>query len=100
MYYRWEKEALYLDCNIQPRSSADKIVGPMGEQLKIRITATPTDGKANKHLVRFLAKLFTTPQQAITIVSGQTGRHKRICIRKPLSIPSGLEIDEDKFHSS
>lgn len=95
MYYRWEKEALYLDCSIQTKSSEDRIVGPIGEYLKIRISAAPVDGKANKHLVRYLAKLFHTKQAAITIVSGQTGRHKRLCISKPLSIPPGLEILED-----
>lgn len=95
MYYRWEKEALYLDCSIQPKSSEDRIVGAVGERLKIRISAAPSDGKANKQLIRFLAKSFQTRQAAITIVSGQTGRHKRLCIKKPLSVPSGLKIAED-----
>ncbi|PCI77267.1 MAG: YggU family protein [SAR86 cluster bacterium] len=95
MYYRWEKEALYLDCSIQPKSNEDRIVGVVGEHLKIRISAAPTGGKANKHLVRYLAKLFHTKQAAITLVSGQTGRHKRLCIKKPLSIPPGLKISKD-----
>jgi uncharacterized protein (TIGR00251 family) len=97
MYYRWEKEALYLDCSVQPKSNEDRIVGPAGEHLKIRIAAAPLDGKANKQLVRFLAKLFHTKKAAITIVSGQTGRHKRLCIKKPLSVPSELEIPKDTF---
>ena len=97
MYYRWEKEVLYLDCSIQPKSNEDRLVGPVGEYLKIRISAAPTDGKANKHLVRYLAKLFGIKQAAITIVSGQTGRHKRLCIKKPLSIPPGLNIAKDTF---
>jgi len=92
MYYRWEKEDLYLDCCIQARSSENKIVGTVGEELKIRISAAPSDGKANRQLIRFLAKLFGTKQAAITIVSGQTGRHKKLCIKKPSSIPSALEI--------
>ena len=95
MYYRWEQDALYLDCSIQPKSKRDAVIGPVGEHLKIRITAAPTDGKANKHLIRFLAKLFRTKQAAITIVNGHTGRHKRLCIMKPLHIPDELEIPED-----
>ena len=97
MYYRWEKGALYLDCSVQPKAREDRIVGPVGEHLKIRISAAPHDGKANKQLVRFLAKLFHTKQAAITIVSGLTGRHKRLCIKKPLSIPPGLAIPKDIF---
>ncbi len=94
MYYRWEQDALYLDCSIQPKSSQDRVVGPVGERLKIRIAAAPTDGKANERLIRFLAKLFRTKQAAITIVNGHTGRHKRLCIKKPFCIPDGLEITE------
>lgn len=86
-----------MDCSVQPKSNEDRIVGPVGNHLKIRISAAPTDGKANKHLVRYLAKQFHTKQAAITIVSGQTGRHKRLCIKKPLSIPQGLEIPKDTF---
>ncbi len=95
MYYRWEKDALYLDCSIQPRSNQDEIVGLVGERLKIRIAAAPTDGKANKQLIRFMSKLFRTRQAAITIVNGQTGRHKRLCIQKPLRIPSSLSINAE-----
>lgn len=94
MYYRWDRDALYLDCSIQAKSNQDEIVGPIGERLKIRIAAAPSDGKANKQLIRFLARSFRTRQAAITIVSGQTGRHKRLCISKPLRIPSDLDISE------
>ena len=95
MYYRWEQDALYLDCSIQPKSNEDRIVGPVGENLRIRICAAPTDGKANKQLIRFMAKKFHTQQTAITIVNGQTNRHKRLCIKKPLTVPDGLDMTED-----
>jgi len=95
MYFRWDKEALYLDCSIQPRSKTDEIVGVVGDRLKVRISAVPADGKANKQIVRFLAKLFHTKQAAVTIVSGQTSRHKRLCISKPLTVPPELEISRD-----
>ncbi|MDE0980711.1 MAG: DUF167 domain-containing protein [Gammaproteobacteria bacterium] len=67
----------------------------MSEHLKIRISSEPIDGKANKQLIRFLAKLFHTKQTAIAIVSGLAGRHKRLCIKKPLSIRPRLEIPKD-----
>ena len=86
MYYRWEKDVLSLNCSVQPKANEGQIVGPMGEHLKIRISAAPIDRKANRQLIRFLAKLFHTKQTAITIVSKLTGRHKRVCIKKPLSI--------------
>ena len=85
MYYRWEKDVLSLNCSVQPKANEGQIVGPMGEHRKIRISAAPLDGKANKQLKRFLAKLFHTKQTAINMVSGLTGRHKRVRIKKPLS---------------
>jgi uncharacterized protein (TIGR00251 family) len=92
MHYRWGKDVLSLNCSVQPKANEGQIVGPMSEHLKIRISAAPIDGKANRQLIRFLAKLFHTKQTAITIVSSLTGRHKRVCIKKPLSIPPGLKI--------
>jgi uncharacterized protein (TIGR00251 family) len=50
-WYRWDGADLVLDCHLQPRSSADELVGDHGDALKIRITAPPVDGKANAHLV-------------------------------------------------
>ena len=95
MHYRWEKKVLYLNCSVQPKTNEDRIVGLVSENLKIRIPAAPINGKANKQLIRFLAKLFHTKRTAIAIVSGLTGRHKRLCVKKPLSIRPGLEIPKD-----
>lgn len=96
-YYRWERDALFLDCSIQPGASQDSLIGPVGERLKIRIAAPPTDGKANKQLIRFLARVFGTRQNAITVVNGRTSRHKRLRIEKPFPLPKGLEIAADEF---
>lgn len=95
MHYRWEKKALYLNCSVLPKTNEDRIVGLVRKNLKIRIPAAPINRKANEQLIRFLAKLFHTKNTAIAIVSGLTGRHKRLCVKKPLSIRSELEITKD-----
>ena len=92
MFYRWEDKNLILNCNIQPKSSEDRVVGLLGKELKIRITAAPTDGKANKHLIRFIAKQFAVKQSAITIVTGHSSRHKSLCIESPAKIPESFQI--------
>lgn len=50
------------------------------EWLKVRITAVPEDGKANKALVAFLAKQLRLPASHLVITSGYTSRYKRIKI--------------------
>ena len=85
---RWEGEDLVLDLRVQPRASRDELVGPYGEQLKVRITAPPVDGKANDHLLRFVAKAFGVAPSAVTLVAGETGRDKRLRISRPRSFPN------------
>jgi len=53
--------------------------------LKIRLTAPPVDGAANAALIAFLASLFNVPKRAVTIISGERGRNKRVHVAAPLS---------------
>lgn len=86
-WYEWRDQTLILSLHIQPRASRDELAGPHGDRLKVRITAPPVDGKANEHLLRFLAKSFGVPKSNITLLSGETGRDKRIAIINPTTLP-------------
>ncbi len=86
-WYRWEGDDLLLAVRVQPRASRDELVGPLGDELKIRLTAPPVDGKANAHLVKVLAKAFGVPRNAVILLSGDTGRSKRLRIEKPARLP-------------
>jgi len=88
---QWRGQALLLDLRVQPRASRDRIVGAHGERIKITITAPPVDGKANTHLCRFLAKSFGVPRSRVTLLTGQSGRDKRISIDQPEKIPTALQ---------
>lgn len=48
--------------------------------LKLRLTTPPVDGKANKAVIAYLAKLFHLPKSAITLKSGQQSRSKTVLI--------------------
>lgn len=80
---------LILAVKVQPRASKDELLW-QGEQLKLRITAPPVDGKANEHLIAFLAKLFRVPKSQVEILSGETGRDKRLRVRAPREIPPAI----------
>ncbi|MCL4115596.1 UNVERIFIED_CONTAM: hypothetical protein GTU68_058643 [Idotea baltica] len=66
----------------------------MGDRLKIAITAPPVDGKANKHLVKFLAKQFKVAKSQINIVSGETDRDKTVQIEAPGCLPEKFQIPD------
>jgi len=69
--------------HIQPKASKNAIVGLHDDALKIRLTAPPVDGAANKMCVQFLAKELGVSKSAIKIVAGQTSRNKHISINLP-----------------
>ena len=89
-WYQWDEEDLLLNIRVQPKASHDEIVGPHNNALKIRITAPPVDGKANAHLVRFLAKSFGVAKSRIELISGETGREKRLRVRAPANLLPGI----------
>ena len=86
-FYRWQDGDLILHIRVQPKAANDAIAEIMGEQLKIRITAPPVDGKANKHLKTYLSKLFKVAKTDVEILSGDTGRNKQLIIRQPKQLP-------------
>ena len=49
--------------------------------IKIKITAQPVEGKANKAVIEFLSKQFKVPKSSFEILKGQTSKDKTILIR-------------------
>ena len=72
---------LILKILIQPRSSKNIIIGLHGNALKIKLTAPPVDGAANKMCVQYLAKSLKIPKSSLEIISGQTSRKKTVLIK-------------------
>jgi len=65
---------------VQPGASKNEIVGVQEDALKVRISAPPVQGKANKALISFLSKELGVKKSEIEIVSGHTSRIKTITI--------------------
>jgi len=80
-------EDLVLRLRVQPKASRDEFSGPQENAYRVRITAPPVDGKANAHLIKFLAKAFGVPKSAVTLESGEHSREKRVRIASPARIP-------------
>ncbi len=77
------EDHLTLSIRVIPRASRDSIQGIHGDTLKIRIQAPPVEGKANAYLVKFLSKQWKVSRACIQILSGETGRNKRLRISNP-----------------
>ena len=91
-FYKWEGDDLLLYLYIQPNAKKNEIVGEYGDNLKIRITAQPVENKANKHLVKFLSKIFAVPTSQISLVKGDNQRNKRVKVTKPSQLPEIIKI--------
>ena len=83
LYIREEKDGLAFRVFILPKSSKNVVSGLYEDSIKIKITAPPIDGAANKLCVKFLAKCLKVSKSSIEIMSGKTGRKKLILLRYP-----------------
>lgn len=68
----------FLKIKVTPRSSKNEVKEFSEGVLKIRLTSPPTEGKANEHLVKFLAEIFDIKKSDIRIVSGFKSRKKLV----------------------
>jgi len=73
-------DGVLLSLKVQPRASRDELVGAMGNELKLRVTAPPVDAAANQAVVRLVSELLECPRSCVQIVRGQTSRHKKILL--------------------
>ncbi|MEC5385663.1 DUF167 domain-containing protein [Uliginosibacterium sp. H3] len=70
-----------LTLHAQPGAKRTEFAGLYGEALKIRLAAPPIDGKANAVLTNFLATYLSVPKVAISILSGESSRHKILWVQ-------------------
>ena len=65
---------------VQPRASRDQLVGVQGDELKVRLAAPPVEGAANAACCAFFAKLCRLPKSQVSLVAGESSRHKRLLL--------------------
>lgn len=71
-------KGLYIRVRLAPRSSRDQIEGVQAGSLKIKLTAPPVEGEANKALIEFLSKLIGIRKSNLSIDAGMKSREKRV----------------------
>jgi hypothetical protein len=76
-----QPDGVTLAVKLQPRASSEEIGEPLGNELRVKVTAPPVDAAANEALVRLLAKRLDCPRGAVQLVRGHTSRHKIVSLR-------------------
>ena len=73
-------DGIIINLKIVPNSSKNEIIKEF-DVLKIKITAQPVEGKANKALIEFLSKQFKIPKSTIVIIKGETSKEKTVLLK-------------------
>jgi len=85
-------ESRLLHVRVQPRARRNEVVGWQGPVLRVRVTASPVDGAANRAVTGLLADAFGVPPSSITLVRGAAARDKVFAlhgtVERPLTLPS------------
>ena len=75
-YLHAQPDGSLLSVKLQPRASANEISGPLGAELRIKVTAPPVDAAANKALVELLAGQLDCARGRVELIRGHKSRHK------------------------
>jgi uncharacterized protein (TIGR00251 family) len=78
-------KAVVFTVKVVPGSSRTQFGELLNGMVKIRVSAAPQKGKANKELVDFLAKQLGVRSRAVSIISGHKTAVKQVQV-------SGLEV--------
>ena len=69
-----------LEVRVIPRAAKRGIAGRRGDALLVRLNAPPVEGAANSELIEVLAEALGVSKRMVSIVSGESGRQKRVRI--------------------
>jgi len=65
---------------VVPGASRDKVVGVLGDAIKVAVSAPAEKGKANDAVAQTLAKALHVPVRSVSLVHGQTNPRKQFLI--------------------
>ncbi|MCB1100492.1 MAG: DUF167 domain-containing protein [Verrucomicrobiae bacterium] len=71
-----------LQLRVVPNAPRDEYVGVMDDGIthKLKLSAPPIDGKANKALLKYLVAKLGVPKEAVSLSAGLKSRNKAVTI--------------------
>ena len=93
--FRKHNNGVIIAIKITPKANRNEIIGEQNGELRIRITAVPEKGQANRALVFFMAKTLKVSKSQVMLIQGETSRHKQIFVSdiSLAEVTDILEID-------
>lgn len=70
-----------LNVRVKPNSSINVISMETDGSVTVRLTSAPVEGKANRDLIKLIAKKLRIPQSDISIERGERGKNKTLILR-------------------
>ena len=74
------EDSCTLKVRVQPKASRNQVDGFEDGTLRLRVTAPPTEGKANAGVIALMAKTLGVSQSRLEIVRGRGSRDKVVAI--------------------
>ena len=69
---------MLLRIKVKPNSKTDEIIREADGSLKVKIRAQPIEGKANKYLLEYLAKVLGLPRSSLSLLKGESNSFKTV----------------------
>jgi len=89
-YHSAGQNDFVLTLHIQPGAKRTEPAGLHGDAMKIKLAATPVEGKANMALLKYLADCFEVPRHQVVLKQGEKSRRKIVIIRQSKHTPDSL----------
>jgi hypothetical protein len=74
------EDSCTLKVRVQPKASRNQVDGFEDGTLRLRVTAPPTEGKANAGVIALMAKTLGVSKSRLEIVRGRGSRDKVVAI--------------------
>ena len=88
----WDSNSVTVRVVARPGASRQRILRVEPRGVVVALNSPPKKGRANDELIDLLARIASAPRSTITIVRGDTSRHKtiRMTVRDPSKVASVL----------
>jgi uncharacterized protein (TIGR00251 family) len=70
--------AVLVPVKVVPGASRTRVVGPLGDRLKVAVASAPEHGRANEEVCRLLAGRLGVAASAVRVVAGASSPRKTV----------------------